>query len=336
MGGENRDFEISRIIKQLKSRREGNQATVLVLGSRAGGLFRSEMYDTLKLYGEPSFATLSQTEQFAACYRILTHPNQFTLFEIDEIFTQALASAAISEADIYLAALVRLHVFDVVISTNIDDIFERAMEYVGMEKGSDFDIYDQRNIEKANAHHKKRYCKVIKVFGQLAEREYAVKRNAYLNQHELTENLLGRELERDVLVIGLDPTWDEELYHVFHPHGDTFWYVNEERLDDSSAFYKRIRTRNVQQLVGAERNYEDFVTELYWQYVETMPANFVLHGIVLQEMRQMRESIQEYKALASEIRQLKKEFEQLRIRIDTPHQKLSEDEVQDQQENGDE
>ncbi len=128
MGGETQDSELNHIIGQLKNRREENQATVLVLGARTGGLFRSdELYEMLKYYGDPNFAGLPRTAQFGACYRILTHPDLFKLYEINELFTRILANTSISEADIYLAALVKLRMFDVVISTNIDSTFEQAV-----------------------------------------------------------------------------------------------------------------------------------------------------------------------------------------------------------------
>ena len=326
MGGETRDSEINHIISQLKNRIEENQATVLVLGARTGGLFRSdELYETLKYYGDPSFAKLSRTAQFGACYRILTYPNRFTLYEINELFTRILNNTPISEADIYLAALVKLRMFDVVVSTNIDSTFEQALHYVGMKEGSDFSVYDQRTVEDAKSNQKKRYCKVIKVFGQIEEREYTVKRNAYLDQHKDIEDLLGNELGRDILAIGLDGVWDEEIYRAFRPQGDTFWYINEERLSDSSVLYTRTRARNMQQFVGEERNYEDFISALYWQYVEAMPASFVLHGIVLHEVRQLREKIGKYDIMLHEMRQLKEEIRNLReeIRGIPPHREPS-------------
>lgn len=316
MGGETQDSEINHMISQLKNRIEENQATVLVLGSRTGGLFRSdELYETLQCYGDPSFAGLSRTAQFGACYRILTHPDRFMRYEINQLFTRILANIPISEADIYLAALVKLRMFDVIISTNIDSTFEKAMQYVGMKDGSDFSVYDQRNVADANSPRKKHYCKVIKVFGQIAEKEYTVKRNSYLDQHKDIEHLLGNELGRDILAIGLDNAWDEEIYRAFRPQGDTFWYVNEERLPESSALYTRTRARNVQQFIGEERNYEDFINSLYWQYVEAMPANFVLHGIVLHEVRQLREKIGKYDSMVYEIRQLQEEMRKLREEI---------------------
>ncbi len=67
----------------------------------------------------------------------------------------------------------------------------------------------------------------------------------------------------------------------------------------------------MQQFVGEERNYEDFITALYWQYVETIPANFVLHGIVLHEVRQLREKIGKYDSMLHEMRQLKEEIRKL-------------------------
>ena len=156
---------------------------------------------------------------------------------------------------------------------------------------------------------------MIKVFGKFADKEYAVKRNTYLDQYREIETLLGYELGRDILAIGLDTAWDEELYRAFRPQGDTFWYVNEERLPENSLLYGRTRARNIQQVTGEERNYEDFIRSLYWQYVEAMPANFVLHGIVLHEVRQLRGKIGEYNIMVHEVRQLREEIGKLREEI---------------------
>jgi hypothetical protein len=290
MSEEQGSFDVDYMVKRLCKRAEHSQGTVLVLGARAGRLFHSnEFYETLKQFGDPSFSDLPRTKQFEACYRIITR--HFDRAATDKLLTDTLSNVRLTEADIVLAALVKLKVFDVIISTNIGSVLEQSLEYVGMKEQEDFIIYDQDINEEGFHADKKGPCQIIKVFGQLSTRKYAIKRNAYLSQNKSLARLLSEKLRRDTIIIGLDPVWDAEIYQAFHPQGDSCWYINEGTLDESAFSEDVAKARNIRYFVREDGSYAHFVKTLYWQYIETMPASKVLYDIVFRELRQLRDEI---------------------------------------------
>src|SRR2546422_3487835 len=124
----------------LEFRKKHNQRTVLFLGSRAGGLFRSQQfYDTMWQFSKRDFAELSRFEQFSECYKILQE-ERFSERDRFSILSSSLRGVGTIDADVCLAELVKDGVFDVVISTNIDDLAEQAFIQVGMRELEDFQV----------------------------------------------------------------------------------------------------------------------------------------------------------------------------------------------------
>src|SRR5207249_1828250 len=110
-----------------------SDGTVLILGARAGGFFRSQnFYNTMKVFGNPSFSQLPRVKQFSECYKLLTASNLFTSDGIDTILIASLNDVNIIDADVCLAKLVKLRAFDVIVSTNVDNLVEQVLEKEGM------------------------------------------------------------------------------------------------------------------------------------------------------------------------------------------------------------
>src|SRR5579859_6718111 len=132
--------DIAEIAHALKIRKNNNQSMVLFLGSRAGALFRSQsFYDTMRGYSVRNFDALSRQEQFVECYKLLQQDG-FGDREIHAILTQSLREMAVIEVNICLAELVKLDIFDIIVSTNIDTCLEDAFKETGMKEQHDFDI----------------------------------------------------------------------------------------------------------------------------------------------------------------------------------------------------
>src|SRR6266571_6336707 len=92
--------DIAEIAHALKMRKDNNQSMVLFLGSRAGALFRSQLFhEIMKGYSTRNFNTLSRQEQFVECYKLLQQ-DRFGDREIHTILTQSLREMAAIEVNI--------------------------------------------------------------------------------------------------------------------------------------------------------------------------------------------------------------------------------------------
>src|SRR5579859_2544487 len=132
MPEKNAHWNVSHMAETLRWRRNQGRYTVLILGSRAGGLFRSEkLYETLKQFGNPSFSSLPRIKQFGECYHILTRRKNmlnFSTTEINTILRDASKEIDITGADICLAELVKSGLFGIIVTTSMDNILEESLK----------------------------------------------------------------------------------------------------------------------------------------------------------------------------------------------------------------
>lgn len=266
MPEEHAHLNVSHMAKILGLRRQQGRDTVLVLGSRAGGLYRNrEFYETLKLFGDPSFSSLPRIKQFGQCYRILTRrKNVFDLSDIDGILTHALKELDITDADIRLAELVKSGLFGIIVTTNIDTILEESLKSLKMQEMHDFEVFRLYDGANRNQFHfeKNIPCKIIKVFGEL-HTQYSARRGGYLNRNPSIKAMLEDFLEQDVMIIGLDPVWDEEIHQAFRLQGKSFWFINEEEPEEYTLLSQIEDARNARYFLGPSADYTHFTRLLY-------------------------------------------------------------------------
>src|SRR5437660_12385720 len=100
------ETNVAEIARELTTRRDQGQRTVLFLGSRVGGLFGNEyLYETLKQFSLLNFDNLSYTDKFRECSSILH--KRFTERERHNILVGALAALLYKEEDKLLADLIK-------------------------------------------------------------------------------------------------------------------------------------------------------------------------------------------------------------------------------------
>lgn len=122
---------IQKIANLLEMRKESNHPTVLLLGSRAGKLFRSAvLYEVLQPFSRRNFEQLSHLEQFRECLHILTS-NKFDETDIHSLLHASLRNVGNADVDVLLATLLKYGYFHEIITTNIDDGLEGAMLFTG-------------------------------------------------------------------------------------------------------------------------------------------------------------------------------------------------------------
>ncbi len=304
--------DIAEIAHTLKMKKNNNQSMVLFLGSRAGALFRSEpLYEFMKPYSTRSFDNLSDQERFVECYKLLRQ-GRFGEREIHSILAPSLQEKAAIEVNICLANLVKQDLFDIIVSTNVDTFLEKAFKETEMKEHHDFAVIDP----KRDALHdfiysdKRLSCKVIKTFGDFDSREYNVaKRDFYLDSIPDLKSILENILARDVLVIGFDPTWDEEMIRAFPAGKGSLWLVMEEDVSTRHPLVSLAKHgRPVKCITGKMGNCEQFLKALYWHLYEKMPVNYQLVHDTLRELEALHNKLNQLERIHSDVQAVHKEL----------------------------
>jgi len=270
---------------------------VLFLGARAGSLFHCQnFYETLKVYSTNNFAIRSQAEQFAECYKVL-QTGRFGEKEIDTILTSSLRHTAVAEAHTCVAELVKEGIFDIIVSTNIDNHLEDALKELGIREQYDFGVFlpdpERESLQEFLFSETKLSCKIIKTFGDLSSGVYnIVRRDFYLDAVQGMKNYLETILTRDVLVIGFDPVWDRAILRAFPVHKNSLWLVSEEEISVRHAFLPLAgHGRQIKSITGKVGGFEQFFKALYWLLYERMPVNYQLVREMLNELRSIRNEL---------------------------------------------
>lgn len=291
--------EITEIAHMLKIRKKNNQGTVLFLGARAGSLFHCQsFYDTLKVYSTTNFDIRSRSDQFAECYKVL-RKGRFGEKEIHTILTDSLQDTVVAEANTCVAELIKEGVFDTVVSTNIDNHLEDALKALGMKEQYDFGVFlpdpERESFQDFLFSEPRQSCKIIKAFGDLSSRGYNIsKRDFWLDAILGMKKNLEHILARDVLVIGFDPVWDEEMMRVFPAEKNSLWLASEEDVTVKHPFWSLAKYgRPVKHITGKAGGFEHFFKALYWQLYERMPIDDQLVRETLNELRAIRNQTQE-------------------------------------------
>jgi hypothetical protein len=258
-------FNAIEVANWLKKRRENGLSNVLFLGARAGGLFRSKtLYSTSQYFSPRTFHNMIQTQQFGECYRVLCE-GDFVRGDIHSILVAALQSLKIAPADSYLANLVQSGIFDLIISTNIDNLLPTAFAEAGMKEGEDFKVVipQQHAPDEVVSREYKHLCTLIKIAGDLEIGEYNLfRQNFYLETHDKLKTFLASILSEAMIMLGYDPFWDRAIDAVLPLVGQEFWYVNEE--ESRSPLSTILQQRKGRYIVGGEGSYEAFMQKLYW------------------------------------------------------------------------
>ncbi len=249
-----------------------NQSTVLLLGARAGRLFRSEhFYDSLQKFSDHDFSHLSRAEQFGECYSLLRQ-NRFSETDIYGILITSLKKLVVTKAEACLAELVKNELFDEIISTNIDDMFEDAFTQVEWKEGREFEVFRPRPGSLLSE--RSCPCRITKAFGDLVSRAYF----ANLDSDQELKRFLQGLLARDILVVGIDPVWDNDILRAIPgERAGAMWFVNEEEnLTEHSLISSTLRARQAMSILGKEGSFDNFVRALHRCLYGGIPINYQL------------------------------------------------------------
>lgn len=279
MSDEPTRVNVLELARLLEARKIDGHATVLLLGAKAGGLYRSRAFvEAMRGFSSRDFTHLTPQEQLTESYQVLNQlqPGEY---ELDTSLRDFLREVKITEADICLAELIKQEVFNTIISTNIDDLLEYSLNVVEMKEPDDFGVVlpEQDFVAANNQSDREAPCQIIKAFGDLESSKYrVVQRETYFNRNWRMRNLLRDMVEKDIIIVGLDPVWDGEILRLFSPEAmSNLWFVNEESLVDHPLVAWVVSQRqDVKYVVGKEGLYEAFFKTLHWHLTKRMPINY--------------------------------------------------------------
>jgi len=302
----------AEIAKVLEKRKRDNHSSVLLLGSRAGALFRSKhLFNVLHQFSHRNFSRLSHTEQFEDCFTILTRI-PFSETEIHALLRSSLQDSVLTGADICLAELIRQGHFDEIITTNIDDVLEQSLSQAEMREYRDFEI--SIPISSNQVHERSLPVRITKVFGDFNFRRYTVtQRFASINDNLELKSFLQHFLSRDILVVGIDPIWDKEILLAISRSTGTMYFVNEEDLTQHELISKLLRERQAQYILAS---YDDFIRELYDFLYGGMPINYQVAHNIFNQLSSLSSQISD---LSSKMRVLLDRNEALLSEIQLTH-----------------
>lgn len=298
MERETSEFSIQKMAQLLKVRKHTGR-TALFLGARTGGLFRSQLfYDSLQDFSLHDFSLLNTFERFAECYRVLIKPREFGETDIDSILTGALQGVSTIYADLCVAELLKQGIFDLIITTCIDDILEQALTSVELKELYDFSVFFPRNAlntqEKSIDRGGK--FKLWKVFGDLGSRAYNITgRVSHVQAHADLRQILEETRTRDVLMVGFDPVWDGDLLHALFPRSpslSSLWFVNDQKPEEGTQISQYLQNCQAKCIDGIEGSYENFFEDLHRQITGKMPIPFQVEQDLLRELRLIKADLQ--------------------------------------------
>lgn len=273
---------LEQIARQMKSVRQVHGLkTVLVLGSRAGAIFRRPaLRYIVQALATPQIQAASYAEQFTWCFQRLTKMEQLSKTEQYALLTSALAHVTLSEADRCLARLITQGYFDPIILAGADTLLEQALREAGWQPLHHFEVIDLtiETGERIILNERRSVCSLLQVFGSLTNRQYVLSsRYAHIGKmgrHQILSQVLGR----DCLIVGFDETWDESLYQLFPPPGDTCWLIAEQA---NERFCTLNETRNVSLLHQKDCvSYEAFFVRLHSLLTERTSASTTIHPVL--------------------------------------------------------
>lgn len=284
-------FGIGAIAHRLQLRLRTGHRTTLLLGSRAGALYRSDLHKKLEGVSLSNLNDLPPSKRFEACHHILfSNPRyQFSEAELHQIVGTTLQEVEFSSADFGLADLIKLGYFTTIITTNIDDTLERALNMVDVK---DLEIIIGNRAKNLDPSKHYSTYQIMKVFGDILSMEYNLKeRMKYIQEKSELKKYFEETLSRDVLMIGIDPAWDAALVLMIPFQGGTLWYVDEELPHEGSVIGSLLHARQAQCVSGREGDYEHFIFMLYQHLCRSSPFNYKLGRDLLNHMDEVKKQI---------------------------------------------
>lgn len=310
-------FEIARILNTLNDA----SVTTIFLGAKAGALFRSQhLYNQLKSFGNQSLYSFPLLERFKQCYQILT--SNYDAHNIQGILeSNALLKEIRPEMpELCVAQLMKKGIFKYILSTGVHKEFEQAFERMEMERNRDFTMYWPRRHKEmpSGAENQQGIFTFYKLFGDVHDGCTIKDRLDYMEEYKDLARIADGLRTVNMLIIGLDATWDRDIIPALFPRSGMTWYVNDEEPQENEPLREYIKKSNVKCFLGPDGRYDNFIRELCWHMTSSMPVNQAALAIleeIRNEVRANQRTLQRLSEETEELRRLGEEREVLRIEL---------------------
>lgn len=277
-------IDITELADLLEDRKNNNsQKIALILGSRAGALFRSQSFiDAMAHYrASPHFfVDMNERERFGACHALLKQAKEREAGNDLEItLKQTIKDVPFSMADDCMAELVKQEIFKMILSFNPDDLLYSAFTALDLKKEDDFvefdfDHNDDQTVNEIRLHDKIKACKVIKFFNDVEAFIYKLDKLQELESiSACVKTLLERMRIKEVLIVGIDLTWDHIILSALPSRLKTVWFVNEDEQVKDLFCSKYAEVGQIRFITGSQGRYDKFIRTLYFQLNPGIPPH---------------------------------------------------------------
>ena len=325
-------IDIAELADVLEDRKNNDKKIALILGSRTGALFRSQSFAEEMVHystSTRSFVDMNERERFTECYSLLkTAKRQIDRKDLEILLSQKIRNIDFSMADDCLADLIEQKVFKLVLSSSVDDLLYDALITLGLKEKHDFVNFDLGRLSIADTveeilfHEKISACKVIRLYTDVDAFVHSLdKPKVQAERSQCVKNLLERMRIKEVLLVGIDLTWDQMILTALPPRIKTVWFVNE---DDSIKETFRSTYEGIEQfrfIIGGQGGYEKFLKALYWQINPGIPPrHYELTSRLQNQLKVIQRDLTSIKdgikSLQEEIRRMQHQITKLSHRVE--------------------
>jgi hypothetical protein len=313
--------ELADLLKNTDPRK-----TALILGSRVGALFRSQSFiEEMSCHsrGPRSFMDMNECESFSACYNILRQAKvRYAGNDLEISLKHMIESIDLSMADECIAELVKQEVFKLILSFNPDDLLYNAFTALDLKKERNFvefdlDINGPQAVDDMfeRMSRNRKACNVVKFFNDVDALLYTLDEPQELESISgSVKTLLERMRIKEVLIVGIDLTWDSIILSALPSrHLKAVWFVNEDERTKDVFCEKYHDLWNVRFITGNAGRYDIFLRTLHFQINPgILPFRYELTS---QLQNQFNIVQQELKSLKDGIKSLQKTNEQIQRQL---------------------
>jgi hypothetical protein len=284
------EISVDAFAQRLEKYKEDGVKLTLILGSRASALYRSKkLYELLEQLALQKFSGKTTNEKFRACYETLNKKDVFNKYDINDILTQALEEMHWQDIELYLAALIRQELFDVIISCSIDQYLQDALDAIGMSE----EYYQIHNVSKEDVDlpdkdKRNGNLVMVNIFGQKRDNKYTVRRANHIGEKDSVSEFLLEETAKETIMLGYDPTWDAELGRHINRYGSDFWYISDEQ-PGNDRLLQSLKQRRAVLFGGIPDNltYEHFVSDLFKRYGGKVSAHYLTQNYIYKRIMEV-------------------------------------------------
>jgi hypothetical protein len=300
------EVSVDKFAERLETHRKNGVKLTLVLGSRASALYRSEkLYEQVEQHSTSIFKDKTINEKFRACYETLNKRGVFDKYHREDILDKALEEMHWRNIELYLAVLIKMGLFDVIISCSIDHRLQDALKAIGMTKEDylPYNIYKE-DMKIPESRERNDKTVLVNIFGQKEDNSHTIRRTNHIGSKGSVLDFLWRETHKETIVLGYDPTWDAELGRFINRDGGEFWYINDEQPGNEH-FLQALKQRRAILAGGIYSNqtYEHFVYDLFKCYGGKVSAHYLTQDYIYITIMNVDTRLRE------EIKSLKDELE---------------------------